>query len=206
MKMVVSHRETSISSNIRAIIEQLNLNPVERRRLIDRTCDNEAIRAVSSPAKITIGVYGCREKNIDFYNGRGEDTSGITFTRDKSEKKLEERCEGKCKFDATYKTKMEIFNAQSKEKMRNFDSYHPERAQEMVTSPSGKVTIGVWDADKEVAVKRVGSFVKVIREQEVDGGKRCVVVSRSRKAEVRQRIPPEDKDFIEVTKSVGSFL
>lgn len=34
--MVVSRREGSISSNIRAIIEQLNLNPVERRRLIDR--------------------------------------------------------------------------------------------------------------------------------------------------------------------------
>ncbi|KAK2581944.1 hypothetical protein KPH14_002392 [Odynerus spinipes] len=65
--MVVSHRESSISSNIRAIIEQLNLNPVERRRLIDRTKD-ETVRCKSfqgvqpSVPKITIGVYGCKDK------------------------------------------------------------------------------------------------------------------------------------------------
>ncbi|XP_076760475.1 uncharacterized protein LOC143429010 isoform X1 [Xylocopa sonorina] len=65
--MVVSHRESSISSNIRAIIEQLNLNPVERRRLIDRTKQDSARCKSSFPgvqpaAKISIGVYGRREK------------------------------------------------------------------------------------------------------------------------------------------------
>ncbi|CAL7937036.1 unnamed protein product [Xylocopa violacea] len=64
--MVVSHRESSISSNIRAIIEQLNLNPVERRRLIDRTKQDGArcksFPGVQPAAKISIGVYGCKEK------------------------------------------------------------------------------------------------------------------------------------------------
>lgn len=69
--MVVSHRESSISSNIRAIIEQLNLNPVERRRLIDKTrqettrCKSypDGIVVAESPPKITIGVYGCKDRN-----------------------------------------------------------------------------------------------------------------------------------------------
>lgn len=69
--MVVSHRESSISSNIRAIIEQLNLNPVERRRLIDKTRQGSArcksypdgIVVAESPPKITIGVYGCKDRN-----------------------------------------------------------------------------------------------------------------------------------------------
>ncbi|XP_076276060.1 uncharacterized protein LOC143206990 isoform X6 [Lasioglossum baleicum] len=64
--MVVSHREGSISSNIRAIIEQLNLNPVERRRLIDRTKQDtsrcKSFPSVQTGAKISIGVYGCKEK------------------------------------------------------------------------------------------------------------------------------------------------
>ncbi|CAK9825843.1 hypothetical protein ANTRET_LOCUS3780 [Anthophora retusa] len=64
--MVVSHREGSISSNIRAIIEQLNLNPVERRRLIDRTKQEDSrcksFQGVQPTAKISIGVYGCKEK------------------------------------------------------------------------------------------------------------------------------------------------
>nr|XP_031834092.1 uncharacterized protein LOC116427646 [Nomia melanderi] len=64
--MVVSHREGSISSNIRAIIEQLNLNPVERRRLIDRTKQDaprcKSFPSVQTTAKISIGVYGCKEK------------------------------------------------------------------------------------------------------------------------------------------------
>ena len=66
--MVVSRREGSISSNIRAIIEQLNLNPVERRRLIDRTKQDGARcvvgyhQGVQPAAKISIGVYGCKEK------------------------------------------------------------------------------------------------------------------------------------------------
>ncbi|XP_076176818.1 uncharacterized protein LOC143151506 isoform X6 [Ptiloglossa arizonensis] len=64
--MVVSHREGSISSNIRAIIKQLNLNPVERRRLIDRTKqDNSRCKSfpsVQTAAKISIGVYGCKEQ------------------------------------------------------------------------------------------------------------------------------------------------
>ncbi|KAG7198191.1 hypothetical protein KM043_005604 [Ampulex compressa] len=64
--MVVSHRETSISSNIRAIIEQLNLNPVETRRLIDRTKQESArcksFQGVQSAPKISIGVYGCKDE------------------------------------------------------------------------------------------------------------------------------------------------
>ncbi|XP_067212631.1 dentin sialophosphoprotein-like isoform X6 [Linepithema humile] len=72
--MVVSHRESSISSNIRAIIEQLNLNPVERRRLIDKSRQDGKPRCKSYPdglvesqaPKITIGVYGCKDRATDF--------------------------------------------------------------------------------------------------------------------------------------------
>ncbi|XP_072755969.1 uncharacterized protein [Anoplolepis gracilipes] len=74
--MVVSHRESSISSNIRAIIEQLNLNPVERRRLIDRTRQENNTRCKSFPdgimtvepqaPKISIGVYGCKDRSTEF--------------------------------------------------------------------------------------------------------------------------------------------
>jgi hypothetical protein len=63
--MVVSHRESSISSNIRAIIEQLNLNPVERRRLIEsRPDDIHGLKQQLSEAprpRVTIGVYGIRQ-------------------------------------------------------------------------------------------------------------------------------------------------
>lgn len=66
-KMVVSRREGSISSNIRAIIEQLNLNPVERRRLIDRTKqDAGAPRCMEPAARISIGVYGCKERPVGY--------------------------------------------------------------------------------------------------------------------------------------------
>lgn len=76
--MVVSHREPSISSNIRAIIEQLNLNPVERRRLIDRTREESKARCKSYPdgipgfpvdsqsPRISIGVYGCADRSTGF--------------------------------------------------------------------------------------------------------------------------------------------
>ncbi|XP_011880040.1 PREDICTED: WEB family protein At5g16730, chloroplastic-like isoform X7 [Vollenhovia emeryi] len=73
--MVVSHRESSISSNIRAIIEQLNLNPVERRRLIDKTRQGGNERCKSFPAgivvesqapKISIGVYGCKDRSAEY--------------------------------------------------------------------------------------------------------------------------------------------
>ncbi|XP_031774442.1 uncharacterized protein LOC100872435 isoform X3 [Apis florea] len=65
--MVVSRREGSISSNIRAIIEQLNLNPVERRRLIDRTKqDAGAPRCMEPAARISIGVYGCKERPVGY--------------------------------------------------------------------------------------------------------------------------------------------
>ncbi|XP_029663085.1 uncharacterized protein LOC115235429 [Formica exsecta] len=74
--MVVSHREPSISSNIRAIIEQLNLNPVERRRLIDKTRQENNTRCKSFPdgivtvesqtPKISIGVYGCKDRSTEF--------------------------------------------------------------------------------------------------------------------------------------------
>ncbi|XP_051161580.1 dentin sialophosphoprotein-like isoform X2 [Leptopilina boulardi] len=62
--MVVSHRESNISTNIRAIIEQLNLNPVERRRLINRNEENRK----SSPPKISIGVYGSKEPAYEIYS------------------------------------------------------------------------------------------------------------------------------------------
>lgn len=73
--MVVSHRESSISSNIRAIIEQLNLNPVERRQLIDKTRQGSNARCKSFPdgivvesqaPKISIGVYGCKDRNTEY--------------------------------------------------------------------------------------------------------------------------------------------
>lgn len=65
--MMVVSRETTISSNIRAIIEQLNLNPVERRRLIDYR-GQESVKSLPVPAnvdqprpRVTIGVYGCKQ-------------------------------------------------------------------------------------------------------------------------------------------------
>lgn len=82
--MVVSHhRESSISSNIRAIIEQLNLNPVERRRLIESRSDEPRCKShvvdASTKPRVTIGVYGqiqqqeyikkfVEEKSIDNYS------------------------------------------------------------------------------------------------------------------------------------------
>lgn len=71
----MSHREPSISSNIRAIIEQLNLNPVERRRLINKTRQESNARCRSFPdgivvdsqaPKISIGVYGCNDRSTEF--------------------------------------------------------------------------------------------------------------------------------------------
>ena len=97
--MVVSHRESSISSNIRAIIEQLNLNPVEREHL--QRC-NASIKQlprkpppptmkrpnVNNPdpivrPKVTIGVYGLKNEdnnnrkleNID--NREGNDRTDL---------------------------------------------------------------------------------------------------------------------------------
>lgn len=73
--MVMSHRESSISSNIRAIIEQLNLNPVERRQLINKTRQEGNARCKSFPdgimmesqaPKISIGVYGCKDRSAEF--------------------------------------------------------------------------------------------------------------------------------------------
>lgn len=68
VNMMVVSRETTISSNIRAIIEQLNLNPVERRRLIDYR-GQESVKSLPVPAvvvaqprpRVTIGVYGCKQ-------------------------------------------------------------------------------------------------------------------------------------------------
>ncbi|XP_043685287.1 uncharacterized protein LOC122637318 [Vespula pensylvanica] len=93
-KMVVSHRESNISSNIRAIIEQLNLNPVEGRRLIDRTKEDNTVRCKnyqgiqSSVPKITIGVYGCKER-ID-YELPGSIRSNNYKIDDRSRSKLPE--------------------------------------------------------------------------------------------------------------------
>ncbi|XP_020291993.1 uncharacterized protein LOC109858794 isoform X2 [Pseudomyrmex gracilis] len=71
--MVVSHREPSISTNIRAIIEQLNLSPVKRRQLIDKKNRKDNARCKSFPdgimdsqTKISIGIYGCKERNGEF--------------------------------------------------------------------------------------------------------------------------------------------
>ncbi|XP_014208516.1 uncharacterized protein LOC106639420 [Copidosoma floridanum] len=83
--MVVSHRESSISSNIRAIIEQLNLDPLERRRLIEsrpddvdrckqqlqqqrqeqRTHQLRQKQVESSGPRVTIGVYGLGRRVVD---------------------------------------------------------------------------------------------------------------------------------------------
>ncbi|EZA49927.1 uncharacterized protein DDB_G0284459 isoform X3 [Ooceraea biroi] len=91
--MVVSHREPSISSNIRAIIEQLNLNPVERRRLIDRTRQEGKARCKSYPdgipgfpvdsqsPRISIGVYGCSDRSTGFEMPTPISASKATPTR-----------------------------------------------------------------------------------------------------------------------------
>lgn len=67
VKMIVSHQETSsISSNIRAIIEQLNLNAVENnRRKTLGTKENMMPLSARAP-NVSIGVYGWKSSDYQY--------------------------------------------------------------------------------------------------------------------------------------------
>ena len=189
--MVVSHRETTISSNIRAIIEQLNLNPVERRRLIDRNRENARISAVDSSTKITIGVYGCNERNDRIT----ESTSKIKI--DTYKDKLES-------IDCTDSpAKISIY--EGKRKITKIDTV------DFANNKPGKVTIGVYgnkhdeaitiggttrietkDCPAKISVGVYEGQEKVKKVEDATQQGRVEMRSKS-KAEMRQRVPPCEK-------------
>ncbi|XP_074110628.1 uncharacterized protein LOC141534897 isoform X4 [Cotesia typhae] len=180
--MVVS-RETSISTNIRVIIEQLNLNPVERRRLIDRTRETVRIRPVSSPANITIGVYGCNDKTS--VGTRTKSTVDI-FPEVKIDSKI---IAGENNNSKIYPTDISVTNNNN-----NNNCY----IKETITTPSSaKIIIGIWgsnDGKKEPRViERTSSCSGKIDIKVVDDEEKRVLF-RSRRAEMRQRIPEDQKE------------
>lgn len=184
--MVVS-RETNISTNIRAIIEQLNLNPVERRRLIDRTRENVRIRPVSSPANITIGVYGCNDKNDRNKIGTRTKSTVEIFPDDKIVGNRERNNSDKIYPEISIKKKNNNINM-------NMNS---NRYIETITSPStAKIIIGIWgsnDGRKESIIERTSSCSGKIDIKVVDDEEKRVGF-KSRRAEMRQRIPEDQKE------------
>ncbi|XP_008556707.1 dentin sialophosphoprotein isoform X2 [Microplitis demolitor] len=192
--MVVS-RETNISTNIRAIIEQLNLNPVERRRLIDRTRENVRIRPVSSPANITIGVYGCNDKNDRNKIGTRTKSTVEIFPDDKIVGNRERNNSDKIYPEISIKKKNNNINM-------NMNS---NRYIETITSPStAKIIIGIWgsnDGRKESIIERTSSCSGKIDIKVVDDEEKRVGF-KSRRAEMRQRIPEDQKESCdEVTRT-----
>lgn len=195
--MVVSHRETTISSNIRAIIEQLNLNPVERRRLIDRTRENARITAVDPPTKIKIGVYGCNERNDRIIT---ESSSKIKISVYKEQNEANDCVDAPANLN--------IYEC--KPKVAKFDTVDFTN-----NNSSGKVTIGVYgckhDQDTflfDTKIKSSGERDKIsidlcpndeiIQTIKIDDfhkdKKPLEIVAKSKsKAELRQRIPPSEK-------------
>ncbi|CAB0030594.1 unnamed protein product [Trichogramma brassicae] len=114
--MVVSHREGNISSNIRAIIEQLNLNPTERDRLQQCSNNSSSIKQqqqiqqrnnhhIASPMmmrlapknnhhrpepadrpRVTIGVYGLNNHHHN-NNNNNNNESNMNSSNDSCEPK-----------------------------------------------------------------------------------------------------------------------
>lgn len=151
--MIVSNGETNISTNIRAIIEQLNLNPVtgrRRRRYThnDTNCPSTCQKTVNTTANITFGVYGCNR-------GLMVDDSSIKI-----------------------KKNLLMDNIDNDEKNKN-KKYNDSQDNNLLPS-CGKIVIAVWNNGKQED-KRVQVF-------------------RSRKAEMRQRMPEEQKERNEVTQ------
>nr|XP_034188994.1 myosin-3-like isoform X3 [Osmia lignaria] len=195
--MVVSHREGSISSNIRAIIEQLNLNPVERRRLIDRTKqDNTRCKSfpgVQPTAKISIGVYGCKEK-VDY--------------------EIPEPMKRVCKFEDRFRGKAEIGGRKivgiKKEATATIEDHAVEEKKENKGVGSIRSTYKIEDRPRSKPENR-RTILQAKREQFVRAEDRiedktedesmgsvrpsCRIEDRPRsKPEVRQRIPPVIKE------------
>uniref|UniRef100_A0ABD2VWV9 WH2 domain-containing protein n=1 Tax=Trichogramma kaykai TaxID=54128 RepID=A0ABD2VWV9_9HYME len=115
--MVVSHREGNISSNIRAIIEQLNLNPTERDRLQQCSNNSSSIKQqqiqqrnnhhIASPMmmrlapknnhhrpepadrpRVTIGVYGLNNHHHNNNNNNNNNNeSNMNSSNDSCEPK-----------------------------------------------------------------------------------------------------------------------
>ncbi|XP_043253302.1 uncharacterized protein LOC122397894 isoform X2 [Colletes gigas] len=181
--MVVSHRESSISSNIRAIIEQLNLNPVERRRLIDRTKQDttrcKSFPSVQTAAKISIGVYGCKEqveykipapirrmyKLEDRSKPKPETGQKIAIRREAKDDAIE----GKASVD-------KIGSIRSSRKMEDRSRPKPENRRMIL------------QAEKEQPDKAVDRSMGSVRPP-------CRIEDRPRfKPEARQRIPPVIKE------------
>ncbi|KAK0083150.1 hypothetical protein PV325_009235 [Microctonus aethiopoides] len=170
----MSQRESNISTNIRAIIEQLNLNPVERRRLIGHSGANGKVDVSIIPIKMKIGVYGNTNTN----------DCGVV------ESKMKE-CE---------ETRKYISNPKSND--RNNDVNH--------NLSCGKLIIDMWNNDNNCKVKtKIQSISSRIEQidvhisERISGKKQTQIqVSTSRKAEMRQRIPHEFKDQMELNKNI----
>lgn len=199
--MVVSRREGSISSNIRAIIEQLNLNPVERRRLIDRTKQDGARcvvgyhQGVQPAAKISIGVYGCKEKVGYEIPGGGPIRRAVCrLGPDRSRPRQEAgqrkilapiKKEGAAREDAAVEEeKAEDNGFGSIRSMRKIEDRPRPRPE------SGR-TATIPQANRERSVRAEDTI-------EDKGTARCSrIEDRQRsKPETRQRIPPLIKDAI----------
>ncbi|XP_076235959.1 uncharacterized protein LOC143180248 isoform X6 [Calliopsis andreniformis] len=191
--MVVSHREGSISSNIRAIIEQLNLNPVERRRLIDRTKqDNtrcKSFAGVQPAAKISIGVYGCKEK-VEY------EIPGPIRRVCKLEDCSRSKPDTGQKIIAVRREDNLIENKTEDKAMGSIRS--PRKTEDRPRSkPESKRMIP--QAKKEQQPVRVEDTIEDKVEDESTGSVRpsCKIEDRPRsKPEARQRIPPIVKEAI----------
>ncbi|OAD57604.1 hypothetical protein WN48_01578 [Eufriesea mexicana] len=196
--MVVSHREGSISSNIRAIIEQLNLNPVERRRLIDRTKQDNArckgFQDVQPAAKISIGVYGCKEK-VE-YEIPGPIRRVCKF-EDRSRPKQET---GQRKIIGSIKKEVAALEdddaVEDKVEDKGFGPIRSACRMEDRARPKPESRRTIPQAMKEQSV-RAEDTIEDIPEDEAKGSVRssCRIEDRPRsKPETRQRIPPIIKD------------
>lgn len=179
---MVMSRDTTISTNIRAIIEQLNFNPVERRRrLIDRNKESTKIRPVSLPAKITIGVYGCRDNTVDLKS---------TIIRNNDDvKKMKNINIVEFKNDDFNNTNVIFANNNNINDDSNIIDKEKRNFNSRIISNGGKVTIGIWGMSNSNNNKDE----KIMIEKHSDG----FVGSRLKKAEMRQR-KPIDK-IVEVT-------
>ncbi|XP_076619366.1 uncharacterized protein LOC143340872 isoform X3 [Colletes latitarsis] len=190
--MVVSHREGSISSNIRAIIEQLNLNPVERRRLIDRTKQDttrcKSFPSVQTTAKISIGVYGCKEQveyKIPAPIRRMYKLEDRSKPKPETGQKIAIRREAK---DDAIEDKASVD--------KTFGSIRSARKMEDRSRPKPENRRMILQAKKEQPV-RAEDTIEDKAEDQSPGSVRapCRIEDRPRlKPEARQRIPPVIKE------------
>ncbi|XP_044002757.1 uncharacterized protein DDB_G0288805-like isoform X7 [Aphidius gifuensis] len=187
---MVMSRDTTISTNIRAIIEQLNFNPVERRRrLIDRNNETTKIRPVSLPAKITIGVYGCRDNNVDL-------KSTIIRNNNNDVKKMKNINIIEFKNDDFNNTNLIFSNNNNIKDDNNIIDKEKRNFNNRIISNGGKVTIGIWGMNNNSNSNSNNKDEKIMMEKHSDG----FFGSRLKKAEMRQRKPIDKIHVVEVTR------